>query len=100
MYSVTFPYHDGFYSARLRSLQDSRDVRAGVTLIAPQASLDRSPPVLDVSGDYRVPVYQTLRLELSDIVTDMSPYTLSIDRDTTRDSDGNGESDDDFEPVT
>jgi hypothetical protein len=95
-YTAHVSVPDGFYSARLRSLTDDQMIRAGVTLIAPQASLDRSPPVVDIAGRERIPVYQTRSKPLSDIITEMSSYTLTIDPDTTIDSDGNGIFDDDF----
>ena len=44
----------------------------------------------------RIPVYQTLSRSLADIITEMSSYTVTIDPDTTLDSDGNGIYDDDF----
>ncbi len=47
-YSMSFPFPNGFYSARLRSLTDDRVIRAGVTLLAPQAALDHSSPVIDL----------------------------------------------------
>jgi hypothetical protein len=94
-YSVSFPFANGFYSARLRSLIDDRMIRAWVTLIAPQASLDRSSPVIDV-GVVRIPVYSSKTLSQNDIITDMSPYVVAIDPDVTVDSDGNGVYEDDF----
>ena len=95
-YDVTFPFPNGFYSARLHSLTDGREIRAWVTLLAPQAGLDRSSPVVDIPTPLRVPVYQTLTLSKDDIITDMSPYTVAIDPDVTLDSDNNWVFDDDF----
>lgn len=66
-----------------------------MTLIAPQASLDRSSPVIDV-GVVRIPVYSSKTLSQNDIITDMSPYVVAIDPDVTVDSDGNGVYEDDF----
>ena len=94
-YDINFSFPNGFYSTRLRSLIDDRMIRAGVTLIAPQASLDRSSPVINV-GTVRIPVYKTSSLLKEDIITDMSPYSVSIDPDVTLDSDGNGVYEDDF----
>lgn len=95
-YSATIDFPDGFYSARLQSLSSPSHIRAGVTLIAPQASLDKSPPVVDIAGRERLPVYQTSKKNISDIVTEMSDYTFSIDPDTSIDSDNDGIFDNDF----
>jgi hypothetical protein len=43
-----------------------------------------------------VPVYQKTSLILSDIITDTSPYTVSVDPDITLDSDANGNYEDDY----
>lgn len=95
-YSATIDFPDGFYSARLQSLSSPSHTRAGVTLIAPQASLDKSPPVVDIAGRERLPVYQTSKQNISDIVTEMSDYTFSVDPDTSVDSDNDGIFDNDF----
>jgi hypothetical protein len=95
-YNVAFPFANGFYSARMRSLIDDRNIHAWVTLLAPQASLDRSNPVINIPGKLKVPVYQKLSLSRSDIITDMSSYTLGIDPDVTTDADGNWIFEDDF----
>jgi hypothetical protein len=94
-YSIDFPFADGFYSARLRSLRDDRMIRAGVTLIAPQASLDRSSPVVDTSS-LRIPVYSPYSIVKKDIITEWSIYSVMIDPDVTIDTDNNGIYDDDY----
>jgi hypothetical protein len=95
-YTSTITFPNGFYSARLRSLKDNSIVRAGVTLLAPQASLDRSPPVLELPSSIRIPVYQSQKYLLSDIVTDMSAYSFLIDPDITQDENANTFFEDDF----
>jgi hypothetical protein len=66
-----------------------------VTLIAPLASLDRSRPLLDLER-VRIPVYQEKKYLLSDIISETSPYTFSLDPDTTIDTSGNGVYEDDY----
>jgi hypothetical protein len=95
-YTVYFPFQNGYYSARLHSTMSDTLVRAGVTLLAPMASLDRSAPVVNLPGSVRVPLSQVSIQPLTDIITDMSPYTLTIDPDITLDSDKNGIYEDDF----
>ncbi len=63
--------------------------------MAPQASLDRSSPVINV-GVIRIPVYKSSSITMTDIITDMSPYSVSIDPDVTTDANGNGIYEDDF----
>lgn len=65
-------------------------------MFAPRASSDRSPPVVDIDRSIRIPVYQKKEVQLKDIITEMSDYTVAIDADTTQDSDANGIYDDDF----
>lgn len=60
------------------------------------ASLDRSAPVVNIPDTLRVPVYQTLSTSLEDTITDMSPYTITLDSDITTDVDANGVYEDDF----
>lgn len=64
--------------------------------MSPQASLDNSPPVVDISQKIRIPVYQSKSLKLSDFITEMSSYTVLIDSDITVDSNGDGIYDNDF----
>lgn len=93
-YVVSLPYENGFYSARMRS-SDS-ETNAGVALFAPQASLDHGSPIVDLDDRIRVPVYKSISYQLSDFITDVSPYTVSIDPDLTQDENQNGIYDDDF----
>ena len=71
-------------------------MHAGITLLAPQASLDHAAPIIDLDETIRVPVYQTEPYNLADIIHDQSSFKTSIDTDITEDSDGNGTFDDDF----
>lgn len=91
---MNIPYKNGLYSARLRSLDS--DVRAGVTLLAPQESLDQSPPLIELDDTLRIPVYQSRIYSLSGILRDQSPVTLSIDPDITQDENGDSIVDNDF----
>lgn len=93
--SITFSYPDGYYSARLYALSDSDATHAGITLIAPLASLDRSRPVLDLDR-VRIPVYQEKKYLLRDLISETSQYAFSIDPDTTVDTSGNGIYEDDY----
>lgn len=95
-YSIALPYADGYYYARLANLTDKKVDRAGVTLLAPQAASDAGAPIIDLPTDIRIPIYTTRSYALSDILTDLSPVTLTIDSDITTDTDHNSIFDDDF----
>lgn len=88
-YTVNFPFENGYYSARMRSLRSGNIIRAGITLLAPLAALDRSAPVVELS-DQKVPVYQTKSIPLTDAISEANSFTLLADSDTTIDSDANG----------
>lgn len=64
--------------------------------MSPQESLDNSPPVVDLSEKMRLPVYQSKTIKLSDFITEMSTYTITIDSDITVDSNHDGIYDNDF----
>lgn len=91
---ISVPYENGFYNARLSSLDST--VHAGVTLFTPQASLDHGAPVVDISDTIRIPVYQTKSYALADIITEISPYTVTVDPDTTQDTNSDGIYDNDY----
>jgi hypothetical protein len=93
-YTVGFPYENGYYSARLSAF--GSDVHAGTTLLAPQASLDHSAPIVDLDDAIKIPVYQSHSLIFSDFITDVSPYTVKIDDDITKDTNNDGIYDNDF----
>lgn len=93
-YSVALPYENGFYSARLSAL--GHDTHAGITLLAPQASLDQTGPLITLDDTIRIPVYKTRTLSYADIITDVSPYTVSIDPDITQDENLDGNPTNDF----
>lgn len=95
-YSVSIPYPNGFYSARLSHLSRDKTDRAGVTLLAPQRGSDTTPPVISLEEALRVPVYATTTIPLEDVITELSEYTVSLDVDTTVDADSNGIYEDDF----
>lgn len=88
---MNFPYQNGLYSARLTtlSLKNPDSIGAGITLLAPLASLDNSAPVVDIPSKIQIPVYQSQTFALKDIISDMSPTNISIDPDTSVDEDGN-----------
>lgn len=85
---ISVPYENGFYNARLSSLDSS--VHAGITLFTPQASLDHGAPVVDIADTIRIPVYQTKSYILTDIITEISPYMVTVDPDTTQDTNDDG----------
>lgn len=70
--------------------------RAGVILFAPQASSDDGAPLVDLPARIRLPIYSKKTFKISDILTDLSDATISIDSDMGIDSDGNGIYEDDF----
>jgi hypothetical protein len=88
-YSVEIPYPNGYYYARIQSLDARGMTTARETLFTPQASSDTSAPDLDIRDTIRVPVYQARDIPLQSIITETNPYTLSIDIDVSQDSDGN-----------
>jgi hypothetical protein len=94
-YTAAFTYPNGYYSARLTSLRTGHDIHAGVTLLAPLASLDRSSPVITLT-EQRVPVYQSKSIPLSEVVSDMSDVTIRADDDITVDTNRNWVFEDDF----
>lgn len=79
----------------MRSLRTGNLIRAGITLLAPLAALDRSAPVVELT-DQKVPVYQTVSIPLTDAVSEASSFSLLADPDVTQDSDANGGYADDF----
>lgn len=52
--------------------------------------------MVDIATTIRIPVYQSLEYDLKKIISDISPTTITVDPDTTIDSDKNGIYDDDF----
>jgi hypothetical protein len=95
-YNISLPYADGYYYARLQNLTDKKLDRAWVTLLSPQAASDDGDPVIDLPTEIRLPIYTTRSYLLSDVLTDLSAVTLTVDSDITTDSDKNGVFDDDF----
>jgi hypothetical protein len=93
---VSIPYANGYYSARLQNLTDKQIDRAGVILIPPQATSDDGDPIVDLPTRIRLPIYSTRSYRITDILTDLSNATISIDSDLTRDTHSNGIFDDDF----
>ncbi len=95
-YEVSIPYINGYYYARLQNLTTKKMDRAGVVLFAPQASSDDGAPVVDLPTRIRLPIYATKTYRITDILTDLSQATITIDSDLMVDSNNNGVSDDDF----
>lgn len=71
-------------------------VHAGITLLAPQAALDQRPPEVNLDSTLRIPLYQKVTYNFSDIISDTSHYSVSIDGDVTQDESKDGIFDDDF----
>jgi hypothetical protein len=67
-----------------------------VVLFSPQASSDDGAPIVDLPTRIRLPIYSTKEFNISDILTDLSQATITIDSDLTIDSDNNSITDDDF----
>jgi FG-GAP-like repeat len=95
-YNISLPYVDGYYYARIENLTDKKLDRAWVTLLSPQAASDDGDPVIDLPTEIRLPIYTTHSYPLSDVLTDLSAATLTVDSDITTDTDNNGVFDDDF----
>ncbi len=95
-FNTTISYPNGMYSARIRALTESNTVRSEVVLFSPQIASDTSAPVIDFPDTVRVPVYATGTFDLTDYISEMHSYTVSIDEDITLDENGNGISEDDF----
>lgn len=95
-YEVSIPYANGYYYARLHNLTENKVDRAGITLLAPQATSDDGEPIIDLPTRIRLPIYSKQSYKITDILTDLSTATITIDPDLTRDADGNGIFDDDF----
>jgi hypothetical protein len=95
-YEISVPYINGYYYARMANLTAKKSDRAGVILFAPQASSDDGAPIVDLPTRIRLPIYATKSYKISDILTDLSQATITIDNDLTLDSDKNNISDDDF----
>ena len=97
-YTVTVSYEDGFYFSRLRATSQNGELSdvAGVTLLAPQKSLDTDAPIVDIPQTIRVPVYQKKEFITKDVITDVSEYTIQIDPDITGDENRDGIFDNDF----
>jgi hypothetical protein len=58
-YEVSIPYINGYYYARLQNLTKDKLDRAGVVLLAPQASSDDGSPIVDLPSRIRLPIYST-----------------------------------------
>lgn len=95
-YEVSTPYANGYYYARLKNLTTNISDRAGVILMAPQASSDDGAPIIDLPTQIRLPIYSTREYKIADILTELSQAHISIDGDITIDTNNNGISDDDF----
>jgi hypothetical protein len=67
-----------------------------VVLFSPQASSDDGAPIVDLPTRIRLPIYSTKEFNISDVLTDLSQATITIDSDLTIDSDNNSITDDDF----
>lgn len=96
MYNFTIPYPNGHYYARLQHLSSGKNYRTATTLVAPQFGSDATSPVISLTDAIRVPVYAQEKFQFSDIITELSSYSVQIDEDTSVDADGNGVYDDDF----
>ncbi len=95
-YEVNLPYTNGYYYARLQNLTDKKTDRAGVILFAPQVTSDDGDPIVDLPTRIRLPIYSSRSYKLTDILTDLSTASISIDPDLTTDTNQNGIFDDDF----
>lgn len=95
-YEVSLPYANGYYYARLQNLTEKKTDRAGVILFAPQATSDDGEPIVDLPTRIRLPIYSSRSYRITDILTDLSAASITIDPDLATDTDNNGIFDDDF----
>lgn len=95
-YNFSVDYPNGFYSARMRSMNYPSNTYTIPVLLAPQAASDHSAPVVDIPEMIRVPVYTTKNLKLSDYITERSNFSIAIDPDISVDTNGNSVTNDDF----
>ncbi len=65
-------------------------------LLSPQTTSDDGAPIVDLPSRIRLPIYSTKSYKISDILTDLSSASITIDSDLTTDTNGNGIFDDDF----
>lgn len=86
---------DGMYSARIASTQ-SEGIQSDVILFAPQLTLDKNPPLIDMSEKIRIPVYTERSIDLRDEISEIQDYSIEIDQNRQIDEDNNGVYDDDF----
>lgn len=94
--SFSLSYPNGYYYARLHHLSNLKNDRAWVILLSPQLSSDSSAPIVSIDSVVRVPVYAETRYNFSDIITELSSYTVTVDEDISQDEDNNSIFDDDF----
>ncbi len=80
----------------MESLTSGPSVRSSVILFSPQIASDTSAPVVDFPDTIRVPVYASASFDLTDYISEMHSYTVSIDEDITQDENENGIREDDF----
>lgn len=95
-YSLRFPYQNGWYYARLLSLDSPDTTPARVTLLAPQTGADTDPPLIDLPDSLSIPVYTSLDVDLKSAILEQNDYTLTWDSDLTKDTSGNSIPDDDL----
>ncbi|MBC7503535.1 VCBS repeat-containing protein [Candidatus Gracilibacteria bacterium] len=98
-YQVSLPYQNSYYYARLHNLTDTQTDRAGVILLSPQTTSDDGAPIIDLPSRIRLPIYSKKSYKISDILTDLSAASITIDSDLTTDTNGNGIFDDDFTTI-
>ncbi|MBP9779728.1 hypothetical protein KBD33_03855 [Candidatus Gracilibacteria bacterium] len=97
-YSLTIPYSNGMYSARIERFDIPKDQRvySNVVLFSPQSSNDSNAPIIDTPDVIRIPVYATGSLDLARYVSEMNDYSILFDEDIAKDTITNGVPYDDF----
>lgn len=68
-------------------------------LLSPQTTSDDGAPIIDLPSRIRLPIYSKKSYKISDILTDLSAASITIDSDLTTDTNGNGIFDDDFTTI-
>lgn len=95
-YQVSLRQDNAWYYAKLETVSPDVRTSARITLLSPQTQADKEPPLINVGGGFRAPVYLEHSVDLRGMVSDTSEITeLYVDTDLTKDTDDNGKKDDD-----
>lgn len=94
-YTAHFDIQNGWYYSEVYAL-GSQSTRAKTVLMSPSEESDRDGPLVHISDTLSIPVYTPYHIPVNDLVSDRSTLTLLWDTDTRVDSDGDGNTQNDF----